>query len=152
MALPNIFTKDVADQMVARMAKLSPNTQPQWGKMNAGQMLAHCNVAYDMAFTDKYPKPNAIARFMLKMLVKDSVCSEKPYPKNGRTAPAFIITDDRNFDAEKTKLKGYLNKCADLGPTHFDGKESNSFGKMTTTEWNNQFYKHLDHHLTQFGV
>ena len=34
----------------------------------------------------------------------------------------------------------------------FEGKESNSFGPLTKGEWNNMFYKHLDHHLSQFGV
>ena len=35
---------------------------------------------------------------------------------------------------------------------YFDGKESHSFGPLNKTEWNNMFYKHADHHLTQFGV
>jgi hypothetical protein len=46
----------------------------------------------------------------------------------------------------------YLKKTEELGEKYFDGLESNSFGKLTTIEWNNLFYKHLDHHLTQFGV
>jgi hypothetical protein len=49
-------------------------------------------------------------------------------------------------------LINYIKRTADLGESHFDGKESRSFGKLNITEWNNMFYKHLDHHLSQFGV
>ena len=46
MALPNIFEKSVADEVIARINNLTPATQPGWGKMNVAQMLAHCNVTY----------------------------------------------------------------------------------------------------------
>lgn len=120
--------------------------------MNIGQMLAHCNVAYEQVYENKHPKPNAFVRFMLKTLVKDAVVGEKPYKKNGQTAPAFLITDSRDFETEKKRLIEYLNKTQQLGESYFNGKDSNSFGALTKSEWNNLFYKHLDHHLTQFGV
>jgi hypothetical protein len=56
------------------------------------------------------------------------------------------------FDAERRRLVAYLRRTRELGGGHFDGKESHSFGPLTRTEWNNLFYTHLDHHLTQFGV
>lgn len=152
MALPNIFTQDVARGVITRIQNLTPATPAQWGKMNVSQMLAHCNVAYEMTFENKHPKPNFFMRWMLKSFVKQGVVNEVPYAKNIRTAPAFLITGERDFEKEKSRLIQYIEKCVDLGPAHFEGKESLSFGKMTTTEWNNMFYKHLDHHLSQFGV
>ncbi|RZJ66435.1 MAG: hypothetical protein EOO47_25375, partial [Flavobacterium sp.] len=80
------------------------------------------------------------------------VVGEKPYKKNLHTAPSFLIADEREFEKEKTRLINYLNKTQQLGEVHFDGKESLSFGKLNKTQWNNMFYKHLDHHLSQFGV
>ena len=50
------------------------------------------------------------------------------------------------------RLIDYINRTQQLGENHFDGKESHSFGPLTKTEWNNMFYKHLDHHLAQFGA
>jgi hypothetical protein len=152
MALANIFTKSVADSVIQRINALSANTQPNWGKMNVAQMLAHNCVAYEMVYENKHERPNSFARFMLKMFVKGSVTGEKPYPKNGRTAPAFLITDKRNFEVEKTRLIDFIKKTQELGEAAFDNKESHSFGKLTKTEWSNLFYKHIDHHLTQFGV
>jgi hypothetical protein len=152
MTLPNIFTEEVANEVIERIEKLNPTSLALWGKMNVGQMLAHCNVTYDMAFTEKYAKPSFIVRFLLKTFVKNGVCNTTPYAKNIRTAPQFVITDQRDFDTEKSKLIAYIRKCQDLGENHFDGRESHSFGKLSKLEWNNMFYKHLNHHLTQFGV
>lgn len=152
MALPNIFTSEVTDAVIGRINKLTPASTPLWGKMNVSQMLAHLNVSYEMVYEDKHPKPKALMEFILKLLVKNKVVSEVPYKHNGPTAPAFIITDERDFEAEKARLIAHIKKTQELGEKHFDGKESHSFGPLTITEWNNMFYKHLDHHLGQFGV
>ncbi|WP_439484326.1 DUF1569 domain-containing protein [Cyclobacterium plantarum] len=152
MALPTIFDKEVTARLIARINSLSPNTQPLWGKMNVAQMLAHCNVTYEMAYENKHPKPNFFMGLILKAFVKKMVVDETPYKKNVRTAPAFIIADERDFEVEKARLIQYLHKTVQLGEKHFDGRESLSFGKLSKEEWNNMFYKHLDHHLTQFGV
>lgn len=152
MALPNIFTKSVAEDVIDRINQLTASTQPNWGKMSVDQMLAHCNVSYELIYDNKHPKPNGFMKFILKLLVKNKVVSEQSYPQNGQTAPHFVIKDDKNFAAEKNRLINYIKKTQELGENHFDGKESHSFGALNKTEWNNMFYKHLNHHLTQFGV
>ena len=150
--MKNIFEGNTTQELIDRVNKLTPESERQWGKMNVDQMLAHCNVAYDMSFTDQYPKPNFLVKQLLKMFVKPTTCGEKPYKKNGKTAPQFIIKDKRDFELEKQKLINYLNKTRNLAAAHFEGLESHSFGKLSSREWSNLFYKHLDHHLTQFGV
>jgi hypothetical protein len=150
--MKNIFDPKVTAELIQRINSLNSETKPLWGKMSVDQMLAHCCVAYEMAYTDKHPKPNALMRLMLKTFVKNGVVNEKPYAKNLRTAPAFIISERKNFEGEKARLIEFLEKTQKLGRQYFEGKESLSFGPMTSIEWNNQFYKHLDHHLTQFGV
>jgi hypothetical protein len=152
MALPNIFNLQESNNLIGRINNLTDTTGPNWGKMSVAQMLAHCNVTYEMAFEDIHPKPNAFIKFILKKLVKNSVVSEKPYAQNGKTAPQFIIKETKDFTLEKSRLINYINKAQNLGESHFEGKESHSFGTLNKTEWNNMFYKHLDHHLTQFGV
>jgi hypothetical protein len=123
------------------------------GKMSVAQMLAHCCVSYELVYEEgKHPKPNAVMKFIIKLMAKGTVVGETPYKKSLRTAPAFIITDEKNFEAEKTRLIQFIFKTQELGENYFDGKESHSFGVLTKAEWNNMFYKHLDHHLRQFGV
>jgi len=153
MTIRNIFTKAVTDELISRIEKLTPKSQPLWGKMNVAQMLAHCCVSYELVYEmDKFPKPGRIMKFIIQLLAKSQVVGEKPYPKNGRTAPAFMITDERDFEKEKDRLVSYLIKTQELGESNFDGRESLSFGKLSIAEWNNLFYKHLDHHLKQFGA
>ena len=150
--MKNIFHPQITQELIARINKLTPETTPRWGIMRVDQMMAHCSVAYEMAYTDKYSLPNPFMRFILKTFVKNGVVNDKPYPRNARTAPAFIIEERRDFVTEKILLIGYLEKTRDLGIPYFEGKESVSFGPLTAQEWNSLFYKHLDHHLTQFGV
>lgn len=152
MALPNIFTVAVANEIIGRINQLTPASKPLWGKMSVSQMLAHVSVSYEMVYEDKHPKPKGFMKLIIKLLAKNTVVSEKPYKHNIRTAPAFIIADERDFETEKARLIAYIKKTQELGEKYFDGKESNSFGPLTITEWNNLFFKHLDHHLGQFGV
>jgi len=150
--MKNIFQPEVTAEIIDRINQLTPTTPQLWGKMNVEQMLAHCNVTYEMVYDNIHPKPGRFMKFLLKTLVKKKVVSEKPYSRNNPTGPQFIIKDEKNFEKEKTRLIEYLNKTQQLGENHFDGKESHSFGILNKNEWNNMFYKHLDHHLAQFGA
>lgn len=151
--MKNIFEKEVTDNVISRIDALNPQVQPQWGKMNVAQMLAHLNVMYELVYEpEKFPKSNGFEKFLIKLFAKSQVVGEKPYPKNGRTAPIFVISDKRDFEKEKIRLQNYITQTQALGASNFEGKESHSFGKLTSKEWNNMFYKHIDHHLTQFGV
>lgn len=152
MALPDIFTQEVADRLIARINRLEPDTRPQWGMMNAGQVLAHLNVMYELVYEDKHPRPGFFMKLMLKTFVKKIVTNEAPYKRSSRTAPAFVIKGNRDFGREKQRLTGFIDKTRQLGPGSFEGRKSHSFGVLSVQEWNNMLFKHLDHHLTQFGV
>jgi hypothetical protein len=149
----NIFDKAVTDEIIERIQKLQPTSKPEWGKMSADQMLAHCNVTYEYIYEPgKHKKPGALFKFMMKLFVKNAIVNEKPYKKNGPTGPDFKVTATKNFEEEKSRLIDYILQTQALGAEHFDGKESHGFGALNKKEWNNMFYKHLDHHLRQFGV
>lgn len=150
--MKNILTKEIAQEVIKRVENLNNNQTALWGAMSVDQMLAHCNVTYEMVYDNNHKRPNGFVRWMLKLLVKPAVVGEKSYPKNGKTAPQFLIKDKQDFNKEKKRLVTYINKTAKLGAAHFEGKESHSFGVLSANEWNNMFYKHLDHHLNQFGV
>lgn len=150
--MKNIFEQQVTNEIIERIGRLTPESRAIWGKMSASQMLAHCNVTYETVFTDRHPKPNSFVRAMLRLFVKRVVVSERPYRKSSPTASYFIVADARDFQAERARLIEYITTTQRLGFAHFDNLESLSFGRLTGHEWNNVFYKHLDHHLAQFGV
>lgn len=150
--MKTIFEQETVNELIARINKLTPETTPSWGKMNVAQMLAHCNVSYEMVYENIHKAPNGFVKLILKLFVKEQVVGSKPYKKNGQTAPAFLITDTKDFEKEKARLIAYLEKTQKLGANHFEGKESLSFGKLNANQWNIMFQKHLEHHLAQFGV
>lgn len=152
MTLPNIFTEKISREVIHRINQLEPLTTPNWGKMSVDQMLAHCNVAYEMIYDQTHAKPNFLMKTMLKLFVKPTVTGTAPYKRNSPTAPAFLIKTKKDFEEEKKRLVGYIRMTQQLGEDYFDNKTSDSFGKLSKDEWNTYFYKHLDHHLVQFGV
>ncbi|MEP6834424.1 MAG: DUF1569 domain-containing protein [Gemmatimonas sp.] len=150
--MKNIFDAAIVDEQIARINRLTSETHPQWGKMTADQVLAHLNVSYIMTYENTIPKPNWLMRQVLKTIVKQKVVGPTPYGRSVPTAPAFKMVGTKDFNAEKEKLIGYLKRVQQDGEQKFNGRSSHSFGPLTAAEWNNMFYKHLDHHLTQFGV
>lgn len=152
MALPNIFESTTTQELTHRINQLTPMTQRRWGKMNVDQMLAHICVPYEQALGERNDGPNAFIKIILRLFFKQSMVNEVPYKQNLPTAPAFMIVDRRDFEREKSRILSYIQKIEKLGPDYFDGKEQISLGKLSVNEWNNLLYKHIDHHLRQFGV
>ncbi len=152
MSWKNLFDKKECQETIERINKLTPETQGLWGKMDVAQMMAHCNVAYEIPYTDKHPKPNAFAKVMVQLFAKNMVIGDKPYRKNTPTSPIFRMTEKKDFEVEKKRLVDHLNKTQQLGASHFNGLENPAFGNLTDKQWNTLFSKHLDHHLRQFGV
>ena len=150
--MKNIFDKEVTQELIVRINTLSPDSQSLWGKMNVSQMLAHCNVTYALIYDGNYKKLAGVKKLLIRAFVKPLVVSEKPFKKNSPTSSIFKMREEKDFDVEKTRLLDYLDKTQKFGKDHFENKESVSFGKLTSKEWNTIFYKHLNHHLNQFGV
>lgn len=152
MQLSNLYSQSGSQTFVNRINQLTPNTAAQWGKMNVAQMMAHCNVSFEMGHNENYKKSNGFLRFILKNLVKGGLVNEKPLKMNSSTAPEMEIKTEKDFVHEKQMLIRYLNKTVEVGENYFNGKDHPGFGVMTSGEWNVFLGKHLDHHLTQFGV
>lgn len=154
--MPDFFDRATADELLERIGRLTPDTQAQWGKMNVAQMLAHCSKAFDSVYSADYlrdnPRPNAVLKWVLRLVAKPIVVGDTPYRKNSRTAPSFIVADERDFKTERDRLAAYIEQAHAEGRAGFEGRESHSFGPLTADEWSTLFYKHTDHHLTQFGV
>ena len=151
--MQDVFSAQQAQNYIDRINRLTPFATPNWGKMSVDQMLAHCNVTYEMVYEpQKHKKPGGIAKFILKRFVKPKVVGEKAYSKNSPTSPQFLIKNRPDFILEKKRLIGFIQKTQQLGREAFDGKASFSFGKLSAQEWYNMFAKHLSLHLEQFGV
>lgn len=151
-AQQDIFSPGVTDGFVVRIRALSPDTEPRWGKMNVAQMLAHCSVVYEMVYEDRHRRPGCLFRWLLRRFLKPQLLSAKPFPRNAPTSSPFKVAPAQYFERERDRLIAFLERTRDLGGEAFEGRDNFSFGPMTRGEWSRYFEKHLDHHLTQFGV
>jgi hypothetical protein len=149
--MPSLFDEKESAIIIDRINKLTPASKPLWGKMNVSQMLAHCQAPLNVAMGKETFKRNLFG-FLFGKLAKRSVVSDKPFKRNLPTAPSFIVKEERSFDTEKTKLIGLVTTFTTGGEQGLTKEPHPFFGAMTTAEWDKSQWKHLDHHLQQFGV
>lgn len=152
MALPSIFNPSTTESILTRISNLTATTPAKWGKMNVGQMMAHCTVPYEQIFGENTERPPLLMRLMVQLFFKKGIVNDTPYKQNLRTAPSFVKADTHDFEQEKSRLINYIKNVEKMGEEAFEGMKSNSLGTLKAIEWNNLLYKHLDHHLKQFGV
>lgn len=149
--MKTLFDERINIEIVNRVEKITSKTVPLWGKMTAGQMLAHCSVGLESALGDKKQK-RTIAGLLFGKFAKKSALGEKPFSKGLPTDKTFIMTEDKNTDFEKANLVILINRFTKAGTEGMSKHPHPFFGKMTPEEWGILQYKHLDHHLRQFGV
>jgi hypothetical protein len=147
--MKSFFNQGVYEELLSRLDKIDRDTQPLWGKMNSGQMLHHCQMPLNIILEKKdYGiKPN----WLVNLLFKKSMYSDKPWRKNLPTVPGFKINDHRDFDTEIHELKALL-KALHEQRDRSEWQAHPAFGHLTKEQWGKMQYKHLDHHLRQFGV
>ena len=147
--MKSLFEASTYTAVLERLDTLSPDSNPQWGKMNVAQMLHHCQKPFEIAVHEKDfgLKPN----ILIKLFFKKSLYNDSPFRKNLPTVKSFKIVDERDFNTEKKELKELVNAFYTLREKE-NWKPHPVFGSFTTEQWGKLQYKHLDHHLRQFGV
>ena len=148
MNRPDLYEDATYESVVERIRKLTPDTAPQWGTMNSARMCAHCAEVLEVSAGKPLEGTPWFVRLM-GGLIKKMVLSDKPYPRNSRTHPQYVIDSDLEFGAEHARLLTAIDilRAAGAAPSRHP-----IFGKMTAEETGWSAYKHLDHHLSQFGL
>lgn len=151
--MKNLFDAAMANQIKTRLGSLEPQSERRWGKMTPARMLAHCAVSMQWAVGEVVPERGPLPTRLLGRLVKPMVFRDDgPLRENSPTAKSLIIADERDFGKERERLTGLIDKFAAGGPAGCTKYPHTFFGKLTPEEWAILMYKHLDHHLRQFGV
>ena len=150
--MKSLFNIEAHQEILSRINKLTEASEGQWGKMKVAQMLCHCQYPLKIGL-GKYNqknKPNPIFKLMGKFFRK-SLYNDKPWRKNLPTTKKIKVVEDKDFETEKEKLVNLVNDF------HQEKERKNwdphpVFGSFTPEQWGQMQYKHLDHHLRQFGV
>ncbi len=151
LLMNNLLNASDVQSILKRLDHLTPESQRLWGKMTVDQMLAHCTAALQVANGEARPPRMFIGR-ILGAAFKKNFFNEKPFPKSSPTDKTFIISDRREFVKEKQLLAGQIQKFFDGGEAGVTQYPHSFFGRLTPTQWSIGMWKHLDHHLRQFGV
>jgi hypothetical protein len=149
--MQNLFETLVYQEVLTRMDNLSHHSIRNWGKMEVAQMLAHCKAAFAVPLSEK-PMKRSILGLVIGWAVKHQLYNDKPWRHNLPTAPNFVIKDKRSFDIEKSALQELIHSFYNKGPEKAGLFPHPMFGSFTKEQWGCAMYKHLDHHLRQFGV
>ena len=148
MEKKSIFDDTNYADILGRIQSVTPETVAEWGSTNIAQMFAHCAEVQEVG-NGKSLKGTPFIVKLLKGYIRKMVINDKPYPRSTKTHPQYVMTELKDFEEQKTRLLDALEKLKAAGPV---SKEHPIFGEMTGEERGWISYKHLDHHLSQFGV
>lgn len=150
--MPTIRDENTRSMLIGRISKLTGGETPLWGKMTAEQMMSHLVQAGDLPFEASVPDRST---FMGRTIIKPLILYVLPMPKEVKISPEMNQQEKgrppQGFDIDRELLYTSLEKLGTL-PTDHKCLEHPFFGKMSAKEWAVIAYKHIDHHLKQFGV
>lgn len=145
----SLFQVGAAEEIERRIAALQPDSPRLWGAMNAAQMVAH---GLELASGDRRP-PRALMGRIIGWVIKPMVLrNDEPMRRNSPTVEGLIVKDQRNLEIERKRLLGLVKRFVTAGSNGCTTHPHSFFGPLTPDEWGILMYKHLDHHLRQFGV
>ena len=148
--MKSIFSQDTYSEIKQRIEQVNAHQTPKWGKMNAAQMMHHCQKPIEIALQKTtVKKPNIFMRLLIKSF-KSTLYNDKPWKQNLPTAKEFIVNEQKDFDKEKNSLVLLIDELKAKGEQHNWPKHP-IFGTFTSQQWGQMQYKHLDHHLKQFN-
>jgi len=149
MEVKNLFDPAVKQQIIDRINCLAPQSPRQWGKMDVSQMLAHLQQPLEVALGIRTIKGSFFMNLILP-LFKKTLWDEKPWKKGIPTDPTYITTaEPKDFHQEKAKLLDLIHQ---FNESALSDKKHPVFGFMTKEQWSKSAWKHIDHHLKQFGA
>jgi hypothetical protein len=147
----SIYDPEHYDALLNRIHRLNPDSTPGWGKMDVGQMLAHCAEVQEVMNGKQLQKTPFLAK-LFRGVIKKAVLSTKVYGKNSQTHPQYMVVTKQDFDSSKNRFLGALNVAFSSTKEEVLETKHALFGQMTVEEKGWASYKHHDHHLKQFGV
>ncbi|PSG91689.1 DUF1569 domain-containing protein [Aurantibacter aestuarii] len=147
--MTSIFEDKAHKDIISRIHSLEENSQPLWGKMNVSQMLHHCQAPLNIMLQKK---DYGLKPFwLITLFFKKSLYNDKPWRKNLPTAKQLKVNSTKDFSSEKKQLLSLVEEVM-LHKDKTSWEPHPSFGTFTSQQWGQLQFKHLDHHLTQFGV
>jgi hypothetical protein len=137
------------DSILNRFERLSPDARPRWGTLDAPRMVTHVTDSMRASIGELplAPKSSPLQYWPLNVVVMFYL----PWPKSAPTAPELLDRSPGSWAAELDAFRSAVDRfiARDVNgpwPAHV------AFGRINGNQWGRLTYRHLDHHLGQFGV
>lgn len=150
--MKNIYNPQTIIEFKNRIEKIEESSVALWGKMNAYQMLKHCTENDKMLLREKGYKRLFIGRLFGKMALNSNIKNEEPLARNSPTHPDLKFDGSGDLEAQKREWINVLDRYPRSKPKFETTFIHPFFGKMTEVQISKFAFKHIDHHLSQFGV
>jgi hypothetical protein len=153
--MKNLFDPTQADEIRQRLMRLHPDSERKWGTMTVAQTLSHCTSAFQMAMGSVTAKRAPFPANVLGLVIKPLVLGDdKPLRRNSPSAPELFPADASgcNFEGERARLVAAVDHFSTQGAACCTQNPHPFFGPLKPQQWAVLMYKHVDHHLRQFGV
>ncbi len=144
-SLRDAATRNASIQLLDRH---TPTTRARWGKFDAARMTCHLNDSLAVVLGE-IPSHSLNRKTFQHFPLKHLAMYVVPFPKGFPAPPEMLSTEPATFDVDGQRLFGLLNRRAQTRKAA--APEHPLFGPLTTDEWNALQWKHIDHHLKQFG-
>jgi hypothetical protein len=149
--MSSLLNRDDRDATLRRLETLRPGATRHWGTMDAAQMLAHLSIAMECATGERASTQSLLGKIVTPF-IRGLVFGEKPFARNGPTDPTYLVADPRDFETEKARLVRLVERFGQRGPLGAAGQIHPFFGTLSAEQWGRLTWKHVDHHLRQFGA
>jgi uncharacterized protein DUF1569 len=149
--MKNWFNADDRTALLARLDHLRSDSERLWGRMTPREVVCHLADTIRIALGDKPGEP---FKTPLRIPgISHLAVWVMPWPKAAPTAPQLLpglgMTDPTEFDSDKRELFELLRRLSESsGPL----ARSPVFGALSRASWGRLTWRHLDHHLRQFGA
>ena len=132
-----------------RVGKLAWDRRAEWGKFTAPKMICHLAESLKMAMGDL---PVAPKRLPIRYPpLKQLIIYAAPFPKSAPTAPELLAREPRDWATDVADVQALLARAGSSRTTD-TWPEHPAFGKLSRRAWGVLIYRHMDHHLKQFGA
>jgi len=150
----DLYRPETKDRVLRRLAGLGPESRRQWGRMTPHQAICHLADAFDWA-AGRRPS-DAMAKPPLPPFLMRLIALRLPFkwPKGVRTMPETDQmkggTAPMEFESDRERLKVLIDEFA-RWETDAERPSHPIFKTMGRKDWGRWGYRHMDHHLRQFG-
>ena len=136
-------------EILSRARRLTPESRALWGKFTVDRMLAHVVETFRMGLGELPVKSKKLIlrHWPLNVLAVYVL----PMPKGLPTARELVARPAESLNSELASLETYLEKFG-RAQDRREWPEHPALGKLSRRAWGRLGYKHIDHHLRQFGV